>query len=79
MVRDVHLVLLAGRIRRARESVSAVAAELVELGHQDLMVELTNVELQLEEIRGQLIQPLLQFAAAAPRPRRPECPEQLPF
>jgi hypothetical protein len=79
MYRPVELVRLAGRVRRAREMVSDVGVGLVEIGVEDCLFELANIECELEQIHFELLQPARQ---RPPRLRAPECPqdlEDLPF
>ena len=56
---------LAGQIRRARCSLSETAAQLGDIGLNDALFQLTNVEVELEEIYLQLMHPLRQVAARA--------------
>ena len=56
---------LAGRIRRARCSLSETSAELGDIGLDDVLFQLTNVEVQLEEIYLQLMHPLRQVSSRA--------------
>lgn len=79
MYRDVQLVRLAGQVRMARSTLSEAAAQLFDVGLNDVLFQLTNVELQLEDIHGQLMDPLRKLPSL---PRRPQCgPEsdELPF
>lgn len=72
-------VRLAREVRRSRCSLSEAAAQLCDVGLNDVLFQITNIELQLEELYLQLMEPL---AKVAPRRRRPEPPEhsdQIPF
>jgi hypothetical protein len=66
---DVRVVRVAARVRWARETLTEVSTELCEVGREDLLFEVTNLEMQLHELHLQLMQPL---AKAAPAPDKQE-------
>lgn len=79
MERLSNRVLLAGKVRRARSSLSETTAQLLDVGLDDVALKLTNVECELEEIYLQLLDPLCQ---ALPRPTPPPTPsgqQRMPF
>ena len=70
---------LAGQIRRARCSLSETAAQLGDIGLNDALFELTNVEVQLEEIYLQLMHPLRQVSARALPVMLDDPSQEVPF
>jgi hypothetical protein len=70
---------LAGRIRRARSSLSETSGQLSDIGLDDVLFQLTNVEVQLEEIYLQLMHPLRQHCTRALFPMLDEPTDEVPF
>lgn len=61
---DVRCVRLAAKVRWCRETLSEVGCGLAEVGREDLLFEVTNLELQLHELHLDLMQPLREPAPA---------------
>lgn len=77
--RPVEVIRMAQRVRHAREALSDVTSQLVELGvDSELLRQLTNVECELEEVYLELVQTV---SKCPPRPqrRRPMPAAQLPL
>jgi hypothetical protein len=79
MFADVRAVRLAGKLRWARETCSEVGCGLLEVGREDLLFELTNIELQLHELHLQLMQPFRQDSLSAPQQHTFNEREEVPF
>ncbi len=71
--------LLASQIRRARCSLSETSAQLVDVGLDDVLFQLTNIECQLEQIHLQLMKPLRQRRPSPSPPSRYCADDELPF
>ena len=67
---DVRAVRLAGKVRWCRETLGEVGCGLAEIGRDDLLFELTNLELQLHELHLELMQPMRKLAPPTPRQER---------
>ena len=71
--------VLAGQVRRARGALSEASAQLFDVGLDDVLFQLTNVECQLEEIHLQLMQPMRKRRPSPPPPGGGCASDDVPF
>jgi hypothetical protein len=70
---------LASQVRRARCSLSEASAQLLDVGLDDVLLQLTNIECDLEDVYLKLMEPTRQRLAPPGAPRVRNSAEQLPF
>jgi len=79
MSRDTTLCISAGWVRRAAEMVSHAETQLIDIGLDEVALQLLDTRLKLEELRLDMIDAAYQTRPTATRPRNEAQQPELPF